>query len=199
VASGSPGPRRTAEPVPAAAVRPSDQLLGRLVDEVSVQRARRRRRNIFMIAAAAVLIVGGPTVAVVATSDNGASSTVAEAPSGDAYLHQMKNKVTATDPVTKVSATVGVEGKAWGTNAVMELKNVKGPLTCSLVAVSANGTRQTMTTWSVPAWGYGIKDSPHAVAREPLYVQGGSSLQPKDIDHFEVLTSTGKRLVSVPA
>ena len=53
----------------------------------------------------------------------------------------MTDKVQATDPTTKVSATVGMEKKAWGTHTVLELKNVKGPLKCSLIAVGKNGER----------------------------------------------------------
>ena len=51
----------------------------------------------------------------------------------------MTDKVNATDATTKVSATVAMEAKAWGTDAALELTNVKGPLKCSLIAVSKKG------------------------------------------------------------
>ncbi|MEW2548358.1 zf-HC2 domain-containing protein [Streptomyces sp. NPDC047002] len=185
----------------AVSVRPSPQLLDRLVDEVGARRAKRRRRGLYLAAAAAVLIVGGPTAAVVATSGDSApaSSQAADGRTDGAYFTSMTTKYSATDPTTKVSATVALQSKAWGTNAVVELKNVKGPLKCRLVAVSTSGDRQVVSSWTVPPWGYGVPGSPHEVARKPLYVHGGAAVQPKDIDHFDVTTFDGKRLVRVPA
>ncbi|MCF3964168.1 RNA polymerase subunit sigma, partial [Streptomyces fuscigenes] len=199
---GAPGGDAGArEEEPAAAVRPSPELLGRLVDEVAQRRAKRRRRGLYLAAAAAVLIVGGPTAAVVATSgDHGPGATqAAPAATASSYFKTLGTKYSATDPVTKVSATVAVETKGWGTDAVLELKNVKGPLKCRLVAVSKSGEQEVMTSWAVPEWGYGVPSSTVPLARQPLYVQGGAAVQPKDIDHFDVTTFDGKRLVRVPA
>ncbi|WP_329457615.1 zf-HC2 domain-containing protein [Streptomyces sp. NBC_01497] len=196
-AEGPPPP--AAEP--AVSVRPGPHLLDRLVDEVAARRAKRGRRGLYLAAAAAVVIVGGPVVAVVATSGDRAPATSQAAPANteSSYFNSLTTKYSATDPTTKVSATIALKTKAWGTDAVMELKNVKGPLKCRLVAVSASGDREVVTSWSVPAWGYGVPGSPHAVARQPLYVHGGAAVQPKDIDHFDVTTFDGKRLVTVPA
>ncbi|MFF4187788.1 anti-sigma factor family protein [Streptomyces sp. NPDC001691] len=174
-----------------------------LINEVAAQRARRRRRTTYLVAAAAALIIGGPAVAVVATSGDTGTQQSAEAhptsPAEDAFFNHMTRKVSATDPKTQVTATVGTEAKAWGTHTVLELKNVKGPLKCSLIAVGKNGERETVTSWAVPNWGYGLPDSPHETARYPLYVHGGTGLDRAQIDHFEVRTSDGKALVDVPA
>lgn len=185
------------------AARPSPRLADRLVDEVSVKRAQKRRRGMYLVAAAAALIVGGP-LAVLAVDDGGGTTDVAgephpTSPAEDAFFNHMDDKIKATDPTTKVSATVGTEKKAWGTHAVLELKNVKGPLKCSLVAVGKDGEKETVTTWSVPKWGYGIEDSPNKWARSPLYVHGGAAMDRNDIDHFEVTTFDGDRLVEVDA
>ncbi|GGV31079.1 RNA polymerase subunit sigma [Streptomyces longisporoflavus] len=183
------------------AARPSPHLADRLVDEVSVKRQQKRRRGMYLVAAAAALIIGGP-LAVLAVNDDGGTSEVAgephpTSPAEDAFFNHMDDKIKATDPRTKVSATVGTEKKAWGTHAVLELKNVKGPLKCSLVAVGKDGEKETVTTWSVPKWGYGIEDSPNKWARSPLYVHGGAAMDRNDIDHFEVTTFDGDRLVEV--
>ncbi|KIF69656.1 RNA polymerase subunit sigma [Streptomyces sp. AcH 505] len=191
-------------PTPSVSVKPSDQLLNRLVDEVAVKRAQRKRRGFYLIAAAAALIIGGPTIAIVATSgDDPVRNEAVVQPSGgptdaEAFA-KMPDKVSGTDPATKVSATIGFEERGWGTNAVLELKNVKGPLKCSLVAVSKSGDEQVVSSWSVPQWGYGIPSSPHEVAQKPLYIHGGAAIQPNDIDHFDVRTFDGKRLVQVGA
>ncbi|WP_077800562.1 anti-sigma factor [Streptomyces sp. JHA26] len=183
------------------AARPSPRLAEKLVDEVAERRARKRRRNFYLVGTAAALIIGGPFAAVATTSggDGGGQRTEARptgSPAASAFA-AMPDRVTATDPVTKVSATVALEKKAWGTDAVLELKNVKGPEKCSLIAVGKNGERETLSSWSVPVQGYGIPGAAVDRAKEPLYVHGGAALTPNRIDHFEVVTFDGDRLVEV--
>ncbi|WP_137989061.1 zf-HC2 domain-containing protein [Streptomyces vilmorinianum] len=194
-----PGPPRLTS-VPTA---PAPELLDRLIDEVGAKRARSRRRARWLVAAAAVLVVGGPAVAVVATSggekENRAIEPHPTSPAEDAFFHHMGEKIQATDPTTQVSATVGMEEKAWGTHTVLELKNVKGPLKCRLVAVSKTGEEETVTSWAVPTWGYGIPGATTEAAKSPLYVHGGAAMDRNDIDHFEVRTFDGERLVEVEA
>ncbi|WP_409239296.1 zf-HC2 domain-containing protein [Streptomyces sp. PA5.6] len=199
-----PGPRGVPAIGEQLAARPSPRLAERLVAEVSAEREHGRRRGLFLVAAAVALIVGGPLAVLAVTGDDGGTKDVAvephpTSPAEDAFFHHMDEKVRATDPKTKVSATVGTEAKAWGTHAVLELKNVKGPLKCSLIAVGKDGEKETVSSWSVPEWGYGIKDSPNKWARSPLYVHGGAAMDRNDIDHFEVTTFDGDRLVKVDA
>ncbi|GFH33859.1 anti-sigma factor family protein [Streptomyces pacificus] len=191
-------PERAAAVVPTA---PSPQLLDRLVDEVAVKRSRKRRRSLYMIAASVVLILGGPAVAVVVTQDDatagstGAPRTTSAAE--DVFFDDLAEKIEATNAATGVSATVGLEEKGWGIHAVLELKNVKGPLKCSLVAVPKSGEEEVMTSWSVPERGYGIADSTDEEARKPLYIHGGAAMERNEIDHFEVRTLDGQVLVEV--
>ncbi|MFE4330627.1 anti-sigma factor family protein [Streptomyces sp. NPDC056831] len=201
--SESPAAVPGARPVPHVPQPPAPRMLDRLVDEVAVERAGRRRRSRYLVAAAAALIIGGPAVAVLATGNDGTSAQAADphptSPAEDAFFHHMTEKVRATDPTTKADATIGMEKKAWGTHTVLELKNVTGPEKCSLIAVSKTGEEEVVTSWSVPKWGYGIKDSPHPASKYPLYVHGGAAMDRGDIDHFEVRTFDGKRLVEVDA
>ncbi|CAM5668947.1 RNA polymerase subunit sigma [Streptomyces spiroverticillatus] len=196
-----PGPPRELTP-------PSPALLANLVGEVAVQRsqqARRKRRGLYLVAAAAAVVIGGSSAVVLAAADNGPGRLQAApdphptSPAEDAFFHHMEKKTQATDPVTKVTAVVGTEKKGWGTHTVLELKNVKGPLKCSLVAVSKKGEEEVVSSWSVPKWGYGIPDSPHKAAKNPLYVHGGAAMDVNEIDHFEVRTFDGKSLVKVEA
>ncbi|MFF5569010.1 anti-sigma factor family protein [Streptomyces sp. NPDC012623] len=187
-------------PTPSVSVRPGPQLLDKLVDEVAAKRAKRKRRGLYLVAAAAVLIIGGPLGAVVATSGDTSPGSSQAAPRNPAEdFGRMPDKVAATDPATKVSASVATESKLWGTFASLELKNVKGPLKCSLIAVSRTGAEEVVTSWAVPEWGYGIPDSPNENGKKPLYVEGGTAMDSKDIDHFEVRTFDGDRLVEIPA
>ncbi|MFI8944948.1 zf-HC2 domain-containing protein [Streptomyces sp. NPDC053750] len=188
-------------------VKPSPRLAEKLVDEVAERRASKRRRNFYLVGTAAALIIGGPFAAVATTSGDGGddgggrktdlSQQVAN-PAESAFA-RMPDRVTATDPATRVSATVALEKKAWGTEAVLELKNVKGPQKCSLIAVGKNGERETLSSWTVPDWGYGIPDATTEKAKKPLYVLGGAAFEPNQIDHFEVMTFDGERLVEVDA
>ncbi|MGY0060369.1 zf-HC2 domain-containing protein [Streptomyces sp. LZ34] len=176
---------------------PGPGLLDRMVGEVAVVRRQRRRRHLSLVAAAAVLIIGGPLGAVALTSDDGSNTTVSAATTVSEAFERMSAKVQATDPDTKVNAAIALDDKKWGTDGMLRLKNVKGPLACSLIAVSKSGEKQVMTTWSVPPQGYGIPDSPDKSARAPLFTQGGAAYQLADIDRFEVRTLDGKLLVSV--
>lgn len=183
-------------PPPAPATAQGPPLLNRLVDEVSVHRARRHRRARYLVAAVAVLVIGGPALAVSALSAD--APTTSRVTAEDVFTG-LKEKATATDAGTRVSATVAMEPKAWGTDTMLELKNVTGPLKCRLVAVSKTGEEEVVTSWSVPKWGYGIEDSPNETARKPLYVHGGTAMPRSDIAHFDVRTFDGRQLVRVDA
>ncbi|WP_267245224.1 zf-HC2 domain-containing protein [Streptomyces sp. PR69] len=193
---GRSSARRSAVPQ-----QPGPRMLDGLLGEVAVKRDRRRKRGLYLVAAAAALVIGGPTVAVVVTADDAGAGgrNAAGEPTGETAFEGTDEQIRATDPTTKVSAVVGMQDKAWGTRAVLELKNVKGPLRCSLVAVSKTGEEEVVTSWAVPEWGYGIPGSQHKSAKDPLYVQGGAAMERNDIDHFEVRTFEGERLVEVDA
>ncbi|GAA4817630.1 anti-sigma factor [Streptomyces ziwulingensis] len=196
----------TPEIAESLSARPAPRLTEKLVDEVAERRARKKRRNLYLVGTAAALIIGGPFAAVATTSGGedsgggGGRGTQArpESPARSAFT-DMPDRVSATDPGTQVTATVGLAKKNWGTDAVLELKNVKGPQKCLLIAVGTDGARETVTSWSVPDRGYGIPDATTEKARQPLYVHGGAAFQPDEIDRFEVVTFDGKRLVEVDA
>ncbi|MET7475480.1 zf-HC2 domain-containing protein [Streptomyces sp. NPDC005648] len=182
--------------------RPSPRLAEKLVDEVAERRAVKRRKGFYLVAAAAALIIGGPlTVMAVNGGDSGTTNNTAtpQTTGAKAAFGTLSDKVSATDPSTKVKATVAMEQKDWGTWGVVELSNVKGPLKCSLIAVGKNGERETMSTWAVPKWGYGIPNAKTVEAKAPLYAQGGAAFKPNEIDHFEIMTFDGKKLVQVDA
>ncbi|MEV7655220.1 zf-HC2 domain-containing protein [Streptomyces anulatus] len=203
--SESPAAVPGARPVPHVPERPAPRLLGGLMDEVAHKRHRRTRRSRYLVAAAAALIIGGPVAAfaVTAGDDRGGGPVAADphptGPAEDAFFRHMTEKVSATDPTTRVGATVGMEEKTWGTHTVLELKNVEGPQKCRLIAVSRTGEEEVVTSWSVPRWGYGVEGATNPTARSPLYVHGGAAMDREDIDRFEVRTFDGERLVAIGA
>ncbi|MEV5877795.1 zf-HC2 domain-containing protein [Streptomyces sp. NPDC052101] len=178
--------------------RPSPRLVEKLVDEVAEKRAQKRRRGFYMIAAAAALIIAGPLAAVAVNGGSGGGGGQVTA-SAQTTFEAMQDKRSAVDPSSHISATVGMQQKDWGTQTVLELKNAKGPIKCSLVLVAKNGQRVTMSSWSVPNWGYGIPDAKTEEAKKPLYIGGAAAFKPNEIDHFEVVTFDGKKLVQVNA
>ncbi|TXS40679.1 RNA polymerase subunit sigma [Streptomyces sp. uw30] len=182
--------------------KPSPRMVNNLVDEVAERRAQKRRRSFYMVAAAVALMVGGPFAAVAATGGDGGADgegnrTVQAANPAKDLFTGIENKVSGTDSTTGASATVALSKKLWGTETALELKGVKGPLKCSMIFVSKDGERETAASWSVPKWGYGIPDAETEQARNPLYVSGGVSMAPDDVDHVEVMTFDGKKLVQV--
>ncbi|MGW0704954.1 zf-HC2 domain-containing protein [Streptomyces sp. NPDC002643] len=188
------------------AAKPSTKLSDRLVTEVVQHRAKKSRRNFFMLAAGIAAIIAGPTAVFATTGtggddDGSTTANVLQDNPAQAAFTELKSaeKISSTDASTQVTATVGMKEKKWGTQTVLELKNVEGPEKCSLIAVGKNGERETVTSWAVPEWGYGIKNAKTEEARNPLYVQGGAAFTPDEIDHFEVLTFSGKKLVTVKA
>ncbi|MDH6629187.1 hypothetical protein M2271_007023 [Streptomyces sp. LBL] len=184
--------------------KPSPRLVNNLVDEVSERRAQKRRKSFYMVAAAAALIIGGPIVAMATSggssggTSGGGNQTLAANPAKDLFDNTVaKDKVSATDATTKVSATVALQKKLWGISSILELKGVKGPLKCTLIFVGKNGERETAASWSVPAPGYGLPDATTEQAKSPLYINGGVSMDTSELDHIEVMTFDGKKLVNV--
>ncbi|MET9295573.1 zf-HC2 domain-containing protein [Streptomyces sp. NPDC003077] len=188
--------RDTAADTATLTATPGPNVLEGLLDEVTATRRTRHRRRLYLAGAAAVLIVGGPLAAGALTS-GWQHDTQAHQSGYTQTGYGRGEKVGTVDPVTKVAATVSMEPKPWGTHVALKLGNVKGPLTCDLVAVGKNGAEQTVTTWAVPEGGYGLKDGAYKWNRDPLYTHGGAAMNRDDIDHFEVRTLDGKRLASI--
>ncbi|WP_434599426.1 zf-HC2 domain-containing protein [Streptomyces sp. A5-4] len=163
---------------------PVPELLDRLLDRVEVARRHSGRRRFRLVAAAAALIIGGPAAVLGPQLQGG---------DGGGAVRQL----AATDPATGVSATVALRERAWGSGVGLELATVQGPLACELIAVGKDGGEQTVTTWAVPAGGYGIPGV--AGHEQPLRTEGGAALSGNEIDRFEVRTLDGKRLVTIKA
>lgn len=162
---------------------PGEAMLQRLLDEVATERRARRRRRWLTVAAAAVLIAAGPSAAVIAMQDNGPPP-----PPRAVAVHR-----TVSDPHTGVAATIDLTPKNWGTQIELRLSDIYGPRRCRLVAVGRDGTQETVANWYVPERGYGTDERP-----KPLTVSGASGMQVSALARFDVVTTSGQYLVSVP-
>lgn len=160
------------------------------------EKDRRARRGTLVIGvAAAVTLVAGGIAVGAQLGDGGPPPLTAHGPShGQGPAEQFYEEGTPVSGTGVDGVTGGVvyESKGWGTHAALKLGGVTGPLECELVAVSKTGERKAMTGWAVPPSGYGVPGQP-----APLYMHGGSPWNPDKIDRFEVVTTTGKTLLTV--
>ncbi|MCG5214016.1 zf-HC2 domain-containing protein [Streptosporangium soli] len=178
-------------PEPPEPPEPPAALLDLLRRRKAADRRARRGTFVIGIAAAAALAAGG--VAVGATMAGGGTAPPAgHSAHGPAEEFYLQGEPIAGQGAPGVSGGVVLEAKAWGTHAALELKGIRGPLECELIAVSRSGDRRVVTGWAVPDEGYGTTGSPGA-----LYVHGGSALRPGEIDRFEVTTTTGSTLLTI--
>lgn len=175
-AADTPAGRREDDLLP----EPAPEMLDRLVGEVHAARRTARRKRWYLAAAAAVLIIASPVATVLVVERNGSPPSSVS--------------VSATNRATDVEAAIVMTDRTWGTDIALTLSGVKGPLECELVAVSTGGTQQTVATWSVPGWGYGVPGHP-----KPLSVHGGTGIPRRNIDHFVIRTLQGSPLVTVRA
>ncbi|MFE4676718.1 zf-HC2 domain-containing protein [Streptomyces sp. NPDC056723] len=144
-------------------------LLDGLVSRMERVRRAGHRRWLCAMAAAVVLAVAGPGVVVLGGSGDGAV------------------RLDARDARTGVSASVTASGREWGTAVGIEVRDTRGPRVCELVAVGKDGSRQTVTTWAARAHDAAATTTQSAVA-----------LHPQEIARFEVRTTDGTRLVTIP-
>ncbi|WP_457032179.1 zf-HC2 domain-containing protein [Kitasatospora sp. P5_F3] len=176
----------------APGVAPGAELLERMVAEVTTVRRTSRTRRLFLVAAAVAALIAGPLVgASISDSDGPAPVAHSTSPAQDLMDHGTIR--TATDRTTGAVATVALEDKKWGTHVALRLGGVKGPLSCSLIAVARDGQRQTVTSWAVPEAGYGTP-----AQQDALVTHGGIGFPATQIDHFEVRTTEGSELVAIP-
>ena len=189
-----PGPTETG----AAAADPrSAPVVDLLRRKANADRSRRRGRTVLAIAAGVVLLAGGGAIGVVLGQDQPTSSHVA-GPGPAEQLLLTGARISGTDPRTKAAGVIAVEAKGWGTHVALQLKNVKGPLECELVAVSKSGAKRVVTGWAVPPKGWGVPGSP-----DPGMVHGGTSFKRDQIARYDIMILGGKRdgerLLSIPA
>ncbi|MFG1709139.1 zf-HC2 domain-containing protein [Nonomuraea sp. M3C6] len=168
---------------------PDPQVESLLVRRAAAERRRRRFHRTFMSAAACLLVAAGVFLGINSLT-SGPNPDSVHGPARDLLLTGRTYSVT--DPATGVSGVVGLEDKGWGTHVALELKGVKGPLQCRLMAVGDDGRSEVVASWGVPAKGYGVPGSP-----DPLVLHGGTSLPEEDLNHFTIETSDGRSLATV--
>jgi len=177
-------------------------VLKQMIGEVKKERRRANSRRLYSLAAAVVvfamlsvgaLFAGGQWLAPDSGSTTG-TKTNAERSSKQLDPLPFGNgpgiggtelpgeeRLDGTDSRSGVSAAVGFESKDWGTQISFAVSNIKGPLTCRLVAVKTDGTSTEISSWNVGDKGWGTAAQP-----EPLMLQAATALRRDEIAHVQV-------------
>lgn len=171
------------DPVESERDEPDGTAIEDLVRRRAVSNRRRGRQRAFLAAAACLVLLGGGVAAGVA---------VAPQQGPPAVLAMQGEPHSATNPANGVHGQVGLVDFAWGTQVILDLARVHGPLTCEMVAISRSGRRQIVAGWQVPAAGYGVPGHP-----AHLLLAGGTSIMRDDLARIEVDVVGGPRLVSI--
>ncbi|MFC5822590.1 anti-sigma factor family protein [Nonomuraea insulae] len=168
---------------------PDPQVESLLVRRAATERRRRTFHRGFMSAAACLVVAAGIFLGVSSMTSTPNPDSI-HSPARDLLMTGRTYPVS--DATTGVSGVVGLEDKGWGTHVALELKGVKGPLQCQLMAVGDDGRSEVVASWGVPEKGYGVPGSP-----DPLVLHGGTSLPQSDLNHFTIQTLDGKTLATV--
>lgn len=175
-------------------VHAEGELLERTLNAVTYQRSKSQVWRVVSLAAGAVLAVaiglGGMALGARSGSAPPQAGTASRSATPVAVTSDaapgvrgrpLGESLKAQDTVTGVEATVTADSRKWGTALTLELANVRGPLTCTLVARTNDGRGEVAMTWTVGPDGYGTHEQP-----EHLVIAGATSLPRTDIDQFEV-------------
>jgi hypothetical protein len=185
---------------------PDGPTLDTVLDRISAARRRQRTMTWLAAAAAAVLLVAIPLVVTMQSGPEGGVATptstlttpsakipTTEEPTTTGPTVAGAHTISGSNPDNGISATITIQDEPWGTKVNLELRGIRGPLVCQLVAVSRTGFSQVVATWQVPQSGFGVPESPL-----PLKIEGGVGIDQSEIARFQVTRDNGPDLLEVP-
>jgi hypothetical protein len=142
-----------------------------LLARAAARRGRLTRRRAMSVAAAVAAVAAGFVTGVVLPHDHPPAT--------------VSTTVAATDPHSWVHASITLTSRTWGTQIRLRLSGVTWVQQCMLVVSSANGKRDVAASWLANYQG-------------SLNVTGTTAIPVREIRHLDVVTTTGRLLVSVP-
>ncbi|GAB7053077.1 hypothetical protein [Catenuloplanes indicus] len=166
------------------------RVLQRMMGTVGKERRRARRRQLVTSAAAVVILAVVTTLSLFAGGQmfgGDGGSTPEALPSQQGELPPDPNgpgiggpsggdQFQATDPRSGVQLLVDFREKDWGTQVNFIVRNIKDVEECRLVLITTNGNEEVVTSWKVPAAGYGTAENPN-----PLELSAQTALDRSDI------------------
>jgi hypothetical protein len=90
-------------------------------------------------------------------------------------------RVANSDARSGVRLDAGLVPKDWGTQVQFAVSNIKGPLTCRLVAVRTDGRSEVLSTWTVGEKGWGT-----AANQQSLVLPAVTALPRSQIAHLQI-------------
>lgn len=157
---------------------PRLRVLDRTLTELASRRRRQRHRWLAGAAAAVLIAAGGAAAGTVATTGPDHSGVPAVTGTG--------HTITATDPGTHVHATAILRGGVAGTAITLRVAGVSPGLHCQLIAIAADGHHEIAGSWRVAY--HGQAD-----------VTGTTAIPAAELAALQVITTSGTRLVTLPA
>jgi hypothetical protein len=146
-----------------------------------VRAGRERRRRTAMLVSIAAVVAFFLVVAIpVALHRAPAGTSLATRPT-----QGVTTVVSGTDATTAVAARVTLSPQASGTALTLALTGVEAGETCELVAVDATGRREVASTWVASYEGTAT-------------VSGSTAMSRSAITTLEVVTTSGRLLVTMP-
>lgn len=173
-------------------VEPPSELLEALLAKAAAERPNRRRHWLSLgVAAAVVLIVGAllgglltprghETAAQPPPTRTSAPAVTQPPPSAEQH--------EAVNSALHITAWVGVEPRAWGTALTVRLTGVPPGSRCHLWAIAKDGRRDIAGSWAYGGAGEG----------EYQEFRGSTMISRGDLSKFEIVTTSGKRLLTIP-
>lgn len=191
-------------------------VLKKMISEVKRERRRANSRRLYSLAAAVVvfamlsigaLFAGGQWLAPEPRSGSSLDQPrnskqldplpLSEGGVGIGGPDLAGERLGSTDARSGVRADVALEPKDWGTQVSFAVSNIRGPLTCRLVAVRTDGSSEVLSTWQVGDKGWGTAAQP-----DPLLLVAATALPRDEIAHLQVQSIDDKgateTLVRVP-
>lgn len=189
-------------------------VLKQMIGEVKKERRRSNSRRLYSLAAAvvvfAMLSIGALFAGGQWFGTEQKQPPTAQRSSGPEQLDPLPlsdggiggpdltgERMGNTDSRSEVRLDAALEPKDWGTQVQFVVSNIKGPLTCRLVAVRTNGGSVELSSWNVGEKGWGT-----AERQEPLLLSAVTALPRSEIAHLQVQSvdanGTAKTLVTAP-
>ncbi|HEY3873777.1 MAG TPA: zf-HC2 domain-containing protein [Actinocrinis sp.] len=125
-----------------------------------------------------IATAGTAIVAAAAVGAYAATSSSAPAPA-------FAKTLSAQNSATGISGIVDYHSADWGSWVQVTMRGVPSGDDCSLIAVDSKGDRAIASTWTAPADGTAT-------------IPGGLAMQAPSIVEFEVITTSGSTLLTIP-
>jgi hypothetical protein len=170
-----------------------DELLTSLLNRAQAERPRRlpQARRVLVPLAIAGSVAAGTLLGFTLTDHHTTTgalpsvSATTRGPASSPTTTRAAEHLVAADPKTKVRAEIGLWPREGGTSLSIHLTGVPVHTRCHLIAVSRDGARDTAAGWT-------IEDEAYDDYR------GSTMITRPDLDHLEVVTTSGKTLLTIP-